>query len=267
MKDYYSILGVNRHADALEIKKAYRRLAVKFHPDKNPDPGVENLFKEINEAYDTLSDPHKKFFYDQQFSIRHQEGPPAQPPHRDPAYRRKAPSNFKPVHRPTALELMHQYVGYIKWMSYLAFAVSCIWVLDYILPHHVNEEQIVNVYSVQAVRQRSRTIVYRYDVIFTSSGKEIRVYNQLARYFDDEVSLKLASTPILNTHMQITNANYTTVVTLGYLYNSPMALVPLALFIISAMAVLFRHQKEFLFNASIACGVLNMIVLYFIFTV
>jgi curved DNA-binding protein CbpA len=268
MKDYYSILGLNRHADASEIKRAYRGLAVKYHPDKNPDPAVENLFKEINEAYTTLSDPEKKFFYDQQYKAKHREDESVTGrTHRDPAYKRKAPLNFKPTPKVTVSDLIYQYVDYVKWLAYAAFVISCIWVLDYVLPYQIYDEQIINVYAVQGMQLRSRSTFYRYDVIFTSSGKEIRVYNQMARHFNDDVSLKLASTPILNTYMQIANDSYTTVIPLGYIYNSTMALVPLSLFIISGLAVLFRQHKEFLFNASIACGVLNMIVLYFIFTV
>lgn len=65
-KDYYQVLGVKKGATAEEIKKAYRKLAVKYHPDKNPgDKGAEERFKEINEAYAVLSDPQKKTQYDQ----------------------------------------------------------------------------------------------------------------------------------------------------------------------------------------------------------
>lgn len=63
--DYYNILGIDRSADAAEIKKAYRKLARKFHPDVNPDnPDAEKKFKEIQEAYSVLSDAEKRKQYD-----------------------------------------------------------------------------------------------------------------------------------------------------------------------------------------------------------
>jgi molecular chaperone DnaJ len=65
-KDFYSVLGVTKSASADELKKAYRKLAMKYHPDKNPgDKKAEESFKEISEAYEVLSDPKKKEMYDQ----------------------------------------------------------------------------------------------------------------------------------------------------------------------------------------------------------
>jgi molecular chaperone DnaJ len=65
-RDYYEVLGVSKGAEPTEIKKAYRKLALKYHPDKNPDdPSAEDKFKEAAEAYEILGDPEKRSKYDQ----------------------------------------------------------------------------------------------------------------------------------------------------------------------------------------------------------
>ena len=65
-RDYYDVLGVQRSASAEEIKKAYRKMAIKYHPDKNPgDKEAEDKFKEAAEAYEILSDEQKRQQYDQ----------------------------------------------------------------------------------------------------------------------------------------------------------------------------------------------------------
>lgn len=76
--DYYSALGVTKSATAEEIKKAYRALALKHHPDRNPDdPGAEDRLKEINEAYAVLSDPQKRSSFDR-FGVRERTNAPPQ---------------------------------------------------------------------------------------------------------------------------------------------------------------------------------------------
>ncbi len=65
-RDYYEVLGIHRNAAETEIKKAFRQMAVKYHPDKNPgDKTAEGKFKELSEAYEVLSDPQKRAQYDQ----------------------------------------------------------------------------------------------------------------------------------------------------------------------------------------------------------
>lgn len=64
-RDYYDVLGVDKSATPAQIKSAYRKLALKWHPDRNKESDAETKFKEVNEAYEVLSNPKKKETYDQ----------------------------------------------------------------------------------------------------------------------------------------------------------------------------------------------------------
>src|SRR3954464_11299404 len=77
-KDYYAILGVERGASQGDIKKAYRRLARKYHPDVSKEANAEERFKEVGEAYETPKDPGKRAAYEQ--LGRHPEGEEFRPP-------------------------------------------------------------------------------------------------------------------------------------------------------------------------------------------
>jgi hypothetical protein len=91
-RDYYEILGINKNVSDAEIKKAYRRAALKYHPDRNPhNPNVAALFREAAEAYEVLSDPESRKLYDQygyNFESKRQapgyQEPSAPPPHEAP---------------------------------------------------------------------------------------------------------------------------------------------------------------------------------------
>src|SRR6185369_8858348 len=75
-RDYYDILGVSKTATAADIKSAYRKSALKHHPDKNKEAGAEAKFKEINEAYEVLSNEEKRKAYDAYGHAAFQQGGP-----------------------------------------------------------------------------------------------------------------------------------------------------------------------------------------------
>ncbi len=79
-KDYYEILGISPQASEEEIKRAYRKLAHRFHPDRNKSPGAEERFKAINEAYEALRDPGRRAAYDRIRAGGFRQGDPFQPP-------------------------------------------------------------------------------------------------------------------------------------------------------------------------------------------
>jgi DnaJ-class molecular chaperone len=64
MKDHYATLGLNNAASLADVKKAFRQKAAQFHPDRNPDPNASHYFREVQEAYDVLSDTDKRQAYD-----------------------------------------------------------------------------------------------------------------------------------------------------------------------------------------------------------
>ena len=78
-RDYYEILGVSKNSSAVEIKKAYRKLALQYHPDKNKTASANGKFKEINEAYEVVSDPKKRQTYDQFGHAAFGQGGPSGP--------------------------------------------------------------------------------------------------------------------------------------------------------------------------------------------
>ena len=131
-------MSLNIDASEVEVKAAYRRLALQFHPDKNPSPEAEAIFKEVNEAYEVLGDPLRKLIYDQMLKGESQEQVVVEPvqTHRDPRYRPRPKANAprRPTHREEILAMMASNLRYVLMISRLTLLFSVVLITDYSLP-------------------------------------------------------------------------------------------------------------------------------------
>jgi curved DNA-binding protein CbpA len=260
LKDYYSILKVSPSASATEIKHSFRQLALKYHPDRNPDPSAKPIFQEINEAYDVLSDSTKRHFYDQRLQNPFVEILETPPPkrHRDPAYRRNPRPRPAGPNLPESVQLMMQYFKYVRWMSLIGLIFSSIIFLDFFLPYKIENEKVV---SESSVRDRRGGLAYVR--MYTASGRKLKIYPEQFLRLANVDNYTVAYTIIFSSQMWIAESNNSDSVPLGYIYRSQILFV-IALFITSALATLFRQNIEFSFNASIACGVMTIVVWFFL---
>lgn len=251
MKDYYAILGVSSSATEAEIKRAFRRLAVRYHPDKDPSPEATARFHEINEAYDTLGDGRKRAVYDSRrlsaYSVVVATPPPKQ--HRDPAYRpRTTPT--KPSGPPKSYLLMRDYLKYLNWVSKIALGFTIIFFIDYFLPTSQISDQIQQVYVKGGRADRSF-------VIITDGGEEFSV-DQIDRGMVQGTEVRLDVTPVYKTPLTLSNLEGTYRESVAYMYGSHL-FFPVLLFIISLLALLNKKRVEFCFNLNLTASILLII--------
>jgi curved DNA-binding protein CbpA len=262
MKNYYALLGVPFTASADEIKRAFRKLAVKYHPDKNPDPAAEAHFKDITEAYDILGDWEKRKMYDLQWENPFKPAPvPPPKPHRDPKYRPKPPGYKAPKTR-TTRDLMAEYLPYIRWTSWAGIAIVTLLALDFVLPYTMTQEKLLRV--KQVTRERSNS--FQYMLFFTESGKEIRSYNYDSRYLAEEEEIRFYETKIFRTVMYLSDKGPTLELKVGYIYRA-LVFFPIVLLVTSVLGVLYRREIEFPFNLSIVNATLLIITLTLLITI
>jgi hypothetical protein len=245
--DYYQILGVKYSASFEEIKRAYRRLAVLYHPDKNRDPSAENIFKNINEAYDVLSDPAKKHIYDQRLQNPFQDVAEEQAPrHRDPAYRPTRPKVYRKSDRERLRDLMKEYMPWAIRITQFCFVFSLIIVVDYILPMRISPHSIV---ETNVRRTYTRNYATTWWVIRTDGGHVIDVPYEFSDHFATGKEIHIASTMLFNVPRRIESD--TLAVRLNKSIYGNFLFAPLALLFFSTLGLFFRRNVEYGFNLSV----------------
>jgi curved DNA-binding protein CbpA len=255
MKDYYKILGVRSTAHEADIKRAFRQLAVRYHPDKNPDPSAELLFKEINEAYTILSDPQKRAGYDWKRQKPLADLEPAPPQHRDPAYNRPRPKGPpRKSERQRMFEMMSRYQPAIYRITFICFFISMSMLVDYLLPNRISEEKITKTYyhTTKAGRYSSTW----HDMI-TSGGKKIELSFELAKYFQTDDTIIVTSSFVFGVNRSV-EANGMFIPLRKSIYGN-FVFAPAALLLISFVAIMLRKDIEKSFNY----GIVTMVILFF----
>lgn len=245
MKDYYAILGISSSATESEIKKAFRRLAVRYHPDKNPLPDAKAHFQEINEAYDVLGDSAKRAAYDAQrenpFAAIFQE-PVAQPRHRDPAYRRPRRPR-RPTGPPASYLVMRDLLPYVLWISRISLVFCTLFFVDLVLPYREVEDRIASISRLGSGRAAPH-------IVTTKSGEEVRLddFYKSGLKWGGEIIFGVSR--IYGSIMTASNLERTYSDFVGYMYTSHV-FFPLSLLVNSILALVYKKRVEFCFNLNI----------------
>ncbi len=245
MKDYYAILGVHASASATEVKRAFRKLAFRYHPDKNPGRDAPAHFQEINEAYDVLGDANKRAGYDALRSGVILESPPQR--HPDPAYRRK---RTRPPGRPGPPQsyiLMRKSLPYMLWISRVSILFTLLFFIDFWLPYSQNEDHVRQIFSNKG-QQTSFLLI-------THSGEKIQVDNFDPSVLPADGSIRLNVSRIFGSVMSISIRDGVYSAWVGYMYTTHV-FFPILLFVNSLLALVYRKRVEFCFNLNVTGFVL-----------
>lgn len=266
-KDYYQILGVSPSANAGDIKRAYRKLALLYHPDRNPDPSAELYIKEVNEAYDVLSNPESRRAYDahRENPLREIYEPPQQPRHRDPAYHRPPgkKSRYKSEDE-RIYEMMVEYQRPARWTIIASIAFCCILFLDLILPTRKITDEIIDIrHSKQVVGRGRLGEKVTANIIVFAKHPRLKISTDDGDYFKIGDYVQINSSSIFDIALHVAGRD-------GYKATVPVTIYgsfkfgPIVLAIISLIAILSFKKIELTFNLAIGCFFVSLINVIFV---
>lgn len=252
MKNYYTILGVSPSAHAADIKRAYRRLALQYHPDKNSSPEAERFFKEVNEAYETLGDPQLRYAYDQRLSnpVYENPQPQTQQPHRDPKYRPHAPRQ-QASRTDDTYELMKEYLPRIVLITKTLLVISALLFIDYILPRQQVTEQVKGYKYVTSSRRSGGNT---HSIVYTHQGSSFRLEDDELGILSELDTITLSKSWLMREITEVKSRQQHAKI-FSSIYGG-FVFAPLALIIFSVVAFWYRKNVSKGFNMGITAALI-----------
>lgn len=246
-------MKIGRKATDAEIKKAFRKLATQYHPDKNPSIEAEAIFKEINEAYEILSDPASRLDYDRRLT--------------NPGfYNYQAARPQRPVYRGPSEKVMLQ--NSLLRYSRLLFYFGCLWcsvlIVDYTMPEEDLKGKVTseltdpNRLSVHQPRKPRK-------LLNTDINRDFDVTTSEMKHFPYQSDIHIYRSPLLSAVIRVENYNGSYVINnLGSIYRN-FSFAPIMLFLGCVVGLLVKRNVEFHVNLGIVVFllmILNIVLLY-----
>lgn len=263
MIDYYEIMGVRPEATDDEIKRSFRRLAVTYHPDKNNSAEAEEKFKEINQAYEILSDPQRRAQYDVLVAEQNATLTQAKPYHKDPAYRRNRTYQSSSVETQSTHQLMAEFLPKFRWACWISLVVCFAVALDFFLPFHYIQDDIMEINRMYRTG-RGGGMIYDHNELITRGGISIKLFDEELVHFKNVRHIKLEKSSLFGKIVTASTPDEDYKVKIAPIYSN-LIFVPILLFITSLLGVVVRKSIEFPFNLSIVSFLMLILVVFILF--
>jgi curved DNA-binding protein CbpA len=258
MKDYYQILGVSRQAESEEVKRAFRKLAIAYHPDRNPSKEAESFIKEIIEAYEVLENPASRMLYDSLLdgNVPVDADKPVRP-HRDPRYRKRPPDPNYKSEKQEMLEMMKAYLPIALFSSWIALAAGIVLICDFFMKP-IQQTEVITAFARRSYRSESERFA-------TDRGNEFKINRNQAGKFLRGESLTVSYSPWLDIPISfVSNQNHEVINIPATLYGN-FLFAPLFLIAASVTGVVYRKGILFRFNLGIVNFLLLILNILFLF--